>query len=167
MNRTLSDVTVLFVCQESGEQMSSSLAARLNEREAELRQRQQETSEREAEHVKVAQQLDTLDRQHKDMVEELRTAKDKVSVCQGQCVARSLYVKVRPVHVRVSASLCCGPCCLRLAFVGHVFGGGASAPGRHAGEVQGHAAASETRQQGSVRQAGGTRERRAATDHVS
>ena len=71
-------VTCDVTLQESGEQQASSLAARIGEKEAELQQRQQEVSEQQEVQTRVRQELETLKRQHKDMIEELRTARDKV-----------------------------------------------------------------------------------------
>ena len=52
----------------------------MDEKEAEVNRRKQEVVEQQEVHSLVKNQLETLKRNHKDMIEELRTAKDKVKL---------------------------------------------------------------------------------------
>ena len=62
----------------------------MDEKEAEVNRRKQEVVEQQEVHSLVKNQLETLKRNHKDMIEELRTAKDKVEWSSSYSI-RQLY----------------------------------------------------------------------------
>lgn len=76
---------IIKTYQESEEIKSNSLDNQLKAKESELKVQEQEKNDQQEIHSLVVKELESLKVQHKDVLEELKTMKDKVTCLEDEC----------------------------------------------------------------------------------
>ena len=117
-------------CQDSGTKTKTSYSQRIEQKEVELEKKKQEVDQRQEMATHLQTELERLKNAQKDIVEELRTSKDKARPNYNIFCACSVSNIVFSIG----------------NFTGVVSGSGAHSPRGDTHKVQGHFAATEARQ---------------------